>query len=356
MNNNSIYDISITEILKKIYLNLSFVAKISILSLILGLVIIILTQNTYKSSVTFFPHFQDMENQNIRELAGIAGFQMGSKSNEIPTTLYPKLLNSIPFKKELLKTKLLLNEEKIIYGTYLINQKNIFSKIIYSLKYVPKFIINSLRNNKSTNETKKNDKLISISSDEYNIYNILESKISIEVDEFDGYVIISVIDNDPIIAANIAESALSIFQKRIIDYKIKNSKSQYDFINEQLKLKKKEFYILQDSLANFKDNNKNIKSDIFQNKLSRLDAEVKISNSIYNDLSLKREQAAIELNKDTPIFTIINPVYIPFKPISPNISLILLLSIFIGFSISIIWIILKDFIILKYKKIVDKKS
>ena len=162
MNNNSIYDISITEILKKIYLNLSFVAKISILSLILGLVIIILTQNTYKSSVTFFPHFQDMENQNIRELAGIAGFQMGSKSNEIPTTLYPKLLNSIPFKKELLKTKLLLNEEKIIYGTYLINQKNIFSKIIYSLKYIPKFIINSLRNNKSTNETKKNDNLISI--------------------------------------------------------------------------------------------------------------------------------------------------------------------------------------------------
>ena len=281
---------------------------------------------------------------------------MGSKSNEIPTTLYPKLLNSIPFKKELLETKLLLNDKKITYGTYLFEQNNIISKIISSLKYFPKLIINSLRNNKPANETTKNDNLISISSDEYQIYNILETKISIEVDEFDGYVIISTIDNDPIIAANIAESALSIFQKRIIDYQIKNSKSQYDFISKQLKIKKKEFYILQDSLANFKDNNKNIKSDIFQNKLSRLDAEVKISNSIYNDLSLKKEQAAIELNKDTPIFTIINPVYIPFKPISPNISLILLLSIFFGFSISIIWITLKDFIILKYKKITDKNS
>ena len=118
----------------------------------------------------------------------------------------------------------------------------------------------------------------------------------------------------------------------------------YDFSEKQLDMSKNNLFLLQ-IVWQFKDNNIFIKSDLFLNKLNRLET-VMIAKSVYNELAINKEKTAIEL-KNTPIFTIINPVTIPIERKYPKRSLITLIFGVIGFTISIFWVL----ILYKFKSI-----
>ena len=69
---------------------------------------------------------------------------------------------------------------------------------------------------------------------------------------------------------------------------------------------------------------------MFQNKLSRIESEVNISASIVQQLASQVEQAKLQVNKDTPVFTTIQPVTIPFERSAPKRSLIVIVFGFLG--------------------------
>ena len=120
----------------------------------------------------------------------------------------------------------------------------------------------------------------------------------------------------------------------------------------QFELSKKNFYKLQDSLANFRDSNRNIKSDLFLNQRNRLEAEYNIAKSVYNELALNKEKTAIDVQKNTPIFTVINPVVVPNERYYPKRTQIVIVFIFLGVFLSVFWILNRNHIkqiILKFK-------
>ena len=98
---------------------------------------------------------------------------------------------------------------------------------------------------------------------------------------------------------------------------------------------------MQDSLAKFKDKNKNIKSDLFLNQLSRIESEYNLSKNIYNELALNKEKIAIDVRKNTPIFTVIKPVVLPNEKLEPIRSRIVLIYTFFSFLITSLWVIVK---------------
>ena len=161
----------------------------------------------------------------------------------------------------------------------------------------------------------------------------------------------SATDYDAEVSAVITSAANKILQRKIIDFKIKNLKDAYDFTSEQLKLAQNNLYILQDSLAQFRDRNLSIKSDKFLNQLNRLETEVNISKNIYNELAITKEKTAIDLRKITPIFTTINSVHIPYDKFYPNRLLIIFVFLLIGILIIPGLIILESqFMILNKKR------
>ena len=143
-------------------------------------------------------------------------------------------------------------------------------------------------------------------------------------------------------------------QNKIIDFNSKISKDLLDFSNEQYELKKNEFNRLQDEIAIFKDQNININSSLFQNKLDRLQSEALILQSVVQQLASQVEQAKVKVNKDTPVFTVINPVNIPFKKSSISRTLIVILFVTVGLIFSIGYILSKEFFVEIYKKIISK--
>jgi uncharacterized protein involved in exopolysaccharide biosynthesis len=61
-----------------------------------------------------------------------------------------------------------------------------------------------------------------------------------------------------------------------------------------------------------------------------LQAEFDLVNTVYSELAKQKEQAAIQLSKDTPTFSVLDPVKVPKEKTGPKKSLFILGAFFVG--------------------------
>ena len=154
--------------------------------------------------------------------------------------------------------------------------------------------------------------------------------------------LISVTSKIKSVPAQITKNAQIILQNKIIDYKSKSSKDLLDFSTDQYDLKRLEYNSLQDEIAILKDKNININSSLFQNKLDRLESGSDTSGS--STVASQVEQAKLKVNKDTPVFTVINQEY-SLREDKPQRLFIVLAFLSISLVISIARILFLEHII-----------
>jgi len=339
-------EIDLIELLKKIYLEKKFILKISILASLFGVIYALFQPNEYTSSTTFIPQLSSgvkTGGSSLSGLASLAGINIGSmeSSSEFPPTLYPQVVNGVPFRVELLSNEITLNNELVAVKDYL-EKKSSFNILGTIKKYtigLPSLILSSFKDQKEyTNESK----IYSITEEDKNLFQILENNLSLSINEKEGFITISFTDNNKNVAAQITQISQNLLQEKIIEFKNKSSKEMLDFAMKQYSDKKESYEKLQDERAVFVDKNINISSSLFQNKLSRLESEVNISESIVQQLASQVEQAKLQVNKDTPVFTTIKPVTIPFERSAPKRSLIVIIFAFMGLVFSSGFVLVKE--------------
>ena len=150
------------------------------------------------------------------------------------------------------------------------------------------------------------------------------------MDDSEGLVLISAELADPIVAAQLAKAATELLQSNIIAFKSQSARNNLDFIKRQYELKKQEFEEIQDSIAIFKDKNLNITSTLYQNQLTRLESQFTVISTVFQELAGQVEQAKIQVNKDTPIFTIIEPVSVPLERSKPKRTMMIIIWTLLG--------------------------
>ena len=274
----------------------------------------------------------------------MAGINIGSmeSSSEFPPTLYPQVVNGVPFRVELLSNEITLNNELVVVKDYFLENKSSFNILRTIKKYtigLPSLILSLFKNQKEyTNQSK----IYSITEEDKGLFQILENNLSLSINEKEGFITISYTDNNKNVAAQVTQIAQNLLQEKIIEFKNKSSKEMLDFATKQYSDKKESYEKLQDERAVFVDKNINISSSLFQNKLSRLESEVNISESIVQQLASQVEQAKLQVNEDTPVFTTIKPVTIPFERSAPKRSLIVIVFVFLGLVLSAAYVLVKE--------------
>ena len=166
--------------------------------------------------------------------------------------------------------------------------------------------------------------------------------MSLSINKKEGFITISYTDYNKNAAAQITQISQNLLQEKIIEFKNKSSKEMLDFALKQYSDKKESYEKLQDERAFFVDKNINISSSLFQNKLSRLESEVDISESIVQQLASQVEQAKLQVNKNTPVFTTIKPVTIPFHKSAPNRLDIVIICALLGLVSSTGFVLVKE--------------
>ena len=303
--------------------------------------------NEYSSSTTFIPQLSSgvkTGGSSLSGLASLAGINIGSmeSSSEFPPTLYPKVVNGIPFQLDLLSSEITFNNKASNVKDYFLEKKSSFNVFGIIKKYtigLPSLILGSLKNQEVQ---LVESEIFSVSKEDEYLFNYIRDALSLSLNEKEGFITISFTDNNKNVAAQITQIAQNLLQEKIIEFKNKSSKEMLDFALKQYSEKKESYEKLQDERAIFVDKNINISSSLFQNKLSRLESEVNISESIVQQLASQVEQAKLQVNKDTPVFTTIQPVTIPFERSAPKRSQIVLIFGFLGLVLSIGYVLIKE--------------
>jgi LPS O-antigen subunit length determinant protein (WzzB/FepE family) len=324
---------------------------------LLGLFIALSSRKMYTANSLFIPQTTQQNGQgaSLGGLASLAGINIGSmsNSNDISPSLYPQFISSIKFKKKLAGTKINLDGQSndITYAEYYekLYQPNILELFFKYTIGLPGEIIKFLRSappviKNETNSAGENS-FEHISYEEFELFARIDGQLSVVSMEKEGVVQLSFVMPDPLMAAQMAQSAESLLQTEIIEYKIKNASEQLKFTEAQYEAKKAEFNEVQSRLAGFKDRNQNIISASLLNQQDRLEAEYDFSFSIYTELAKQLEQAKLQVSKDTPVFSIIQKVSIPIQKSSPNRPKILFIFILVGLIsalgyVALSWIIL----------------
>ena len=196
-----------------------FIIKITLVFTLIGLVYSLSLENTFTANSIFYPHYQNNEvsqNQGLRSIAGLAGIDIsGQKSENIPPSLYPKIISSPQFKIEMLDSRINLGEKELTYREYLLNKKesqiNLKKIFLSPISFLSKLITN---NNLELSD--KNNGILKLSEEEYSLHENLSGIILLELNDKEGFIQLSVKDNNPLIASQIAKTANYILQKNII--------------------------------------------------------------------------------------------------------------------------------------------
>ena len=306
---------------------------------IMGVIFALSSANVYTATTIFIPKGKNSASvggslSGLASLAGISLGGMSSGNSEIPPNLYPMLINSNPFIEKLLNSKVPKEGVLINLKDYLKDTSSTSSILSAMKKYtlgLPSVIKKRLSREKTEPVVYNNSGSIKkLTMKEEYIYSSTKKLITLNVDEKEGFVTLSVASKNPELAAFIVQNAQKLLQQEIIDFKIKNSQELLTFTNGLYNEKKMAFEVLQDKLASFRDQHQNISSRLFENKLSRLESELAIASAVNEELAKQVEQARIQVSKDTPVFTIIDPVVIPNHRTSPRRTLIVMIFTFLG--------------------------
>ena len=327
---------------------------------ILGLFVAIFTPNEYTASTIFIPQGTSSKKAggNLGGLAALAGVNIGNGAGEsgIPLNLYSEIINSIPFQKELIKAPLTIEgkKEKVTYKEY---YSTIYSPgLLVSLKKytigLPQVILNSFKKDENLlkKELEINDSILRITSEEKVLFDNLRKQLKLLVKEEDNSVTITASMPKAVPAAELTYQAQKLLEKYIIAFKVKKSSSKLDFIKKRFTEKEKVYKRKQQQLANYQDRNKYSISARSQAKLITFQAEYDLAYNVFNELATQIETQQIQVKEDTPIFTIIKPVSVPFNKTKPNRLIILISWMFTGVFLAILFIFGKKY----YKEFKNK--
>lgn len=311
---------------------------------ILGGIVGFLTPATYTASSTFLPQSSQALgglSGSLGGLASLAGINLNAPiaGGDIPSSMYATVLGSQPFREQILDSKIWVKGDSISYRNYLKNKPLSIFKTLK--KFVEEFRSSVTDSEKITFPDKGENLPKLLTDEEFELQKSLEKKVSIVHDKKEGVVSLSVEEDDPLIAAQIAQVTESELQDWIIEHKIKNAKAQYDFIEKQFEAKQKEFFSIQDQLAGYMDRNQNVLSATYLTRLDRLQAEFDLVNTVYSELAKQKEQAAIQLSKDTPTFSILDPVKVPKEKSGPKKSFLIIGAFFFGLFGSSGWFLVR---------------
>lgn len=342
-------EIDLIALAKTAWAGRKTIIKVTIVFFVIGLFITIFTPRQYSVTTIMVPQVSSGQNKlgGLSSLAAMAGFNLDmSSGSELSPVIYPKIVQSIPFQKELMYTPLNFKgfDEKIsFYDFYTDPKYSKFNVLGFIKKFtigLPSTILKAIRG--KTNELdvsfEGGDKIMYFSFNEKELSEILINSIYLNIETKDGYITLTTIMPEALAAAQLGQKAQNLLQKYITEFKIEKAQAQLNFVEELYFEKKEGFIQAQKILAQFRDQNKNVSTAIARTEEERLQSEYQITQSVYNELAKQLENSRIQVKEETPVFSIIEPISVPNESFKPKRKQILLIWIFLGGIVGIAWV------------------
>ena len=314
-------EIDLIEVVKKLWAKRKFILKVTVVCACLGVLVALFSAKVFTASCTIVPQTgEKTTGGSLSGLAAIAGINIGSlgAGDVLSPKIYPKILASVPFQKEIMQTAIKFEEYDQpvkLLDYYTADEYAQFSLGGTILKYtigLPGVIIGAIRGEEPEPQYGEGAvaTLESLSKDEAECIKTLKDKINMNLNDKDGYITLSVDMPEPLAAAQLAAKVQELLQRYVTDFKIQKVKANLEFVESRYEEAKKEYEKKQEELAIFNDANRNLVSNVAKTTQERLNNEYTLLFGVYSELAKQREQANIQVKETTPVFTVVEPVHL----------------------------------------------
>ena len=336
-------EIDLVELIQRMWVNRWLIVKVTCVFMVLGLLVALFSPKVYTASCDVVPQSsKSSATSSMSSLAALAGVNLGQmqSSETLSPNVYANIMSSTTFRKELMQTELDfegIGHSVSFFDYYTSKEYNKPSVISYIKKYtigLPFTILKAIRGEQPEPDYSAvgggEQKIETISKDEYTAMSLLNERISISVDDKKGYVTVTANMPEALAAAQMAQATFTLLERYITEFKIEKVQSNLDFVQERFDEAKRSFEDVQSRRAKLRDANMNTSRYAARTELERLDAEYTLIQSVYSSLAQQVEQAKIRVKETTPILTVIKPVTVPYAKSKPQRAMILVAFTFLG--------------------------
>mgnify|MGYP002854087920 FL=1 len=320
----------------------------------LGLLAALTMKRTYSVTTVMVPQMNSKSNSSLSSLAALAGVDMGMdlSSKDLSPLVYPQIVNSIPFRKELLYTPLHYAEADTAVSTYTyykdIAKPSFMSKVKKYTIGLPFTILKALRKEApeialpSEGDGDNGPKPLVLSKNEEKMIRLIGESVALTIDKKEGLITMNVNGIQPIQTAELALKAQELLQEEITRFRTEKAQRDLDYIQGRYDETKKEAESLQAALASISDRSQDMVGSRARIQRERIQQKYTLANAIYTDMAKQLEQAKMQVKRDTPVLTVIQPVTVPSKP-SNSRAKTLVVWTFLGFVLGCGIVLLKGY-------------
>ena len=321
--------------------------------LVLGLLSALTMKHTYSVTSVMVPQLGSSKNSGLSSLASLAGFDMGMANGgaELSPLIYPQIVSSVPFRLALMHAP--LHYEKcdtaISMFDYVQSDYNKPTVVDYVKRYtigLPGVIIGALRGEQEEptytvggGEGPSGLRPVVMSAKEYKMQQAFDQIVTLNVDKKEGYVTLVVNGSEPVQTAELAMKAQQLLQDEVTRFRVEKSESELAYIQaryDEIKAENERYQVM---LASARDRSQNVATTTARVGTDRIQTKYNVSNAVFTEMAKQLEQAKMQVKKDTPVFTVIQPVTVPMKPANSRAKTLIVwtfLGIVLGCGIVIV--------------------
>lgn len=330
-------EIDLIDLGKKLWVKRKFILKGSFIGLVVGTVIAFSIPKEYTTTVILAPETNSSSSTgSVGALAAMAGLNLGGGAvNEglMSPELYPSIAESTPFILGLFEVGVKDVEGGIDSTLYFYMKKEQKGAWWSKILSFPGSIMGLFSNEGSNNISMKINPF-ALTREQNNIFNNLKNRITITVEKKTGVISLSSTMQSPEISASLADTLTSYLQSYIISYRTQKARQDLSFTERLYTEAKKDYSEAQQRYARYLDENQNIILASYRVNQEKLQNEVSLTYSVYNQMAQQLQLAKVKVQDTTPVYTIIQPAVVPLFPSKPNKKIIILGFLILAISLS----------------------
>lgn len=345
MKDNRLITIDFITVVRILLADKKKICIYSIVAGVIGLIFAFGTPKTYKSTVILAPEESGAGfSGSISSLASMVGMNMkiGQTGDALYPEIYPDLVQSTDFIVGLFDIIVTKDKsgESMPYYDYLEKHQKI------ALADYPKTMILNLVRKLKTPEAKRGEgekpDPFHLTKIEYEIYKLITSNITCSVDKKTDVITITVKDQDPLIAATLADSVQQHLQKAITDYRTKKARIDMEYMQTLFDEAKQDYDDARHRYAVAADANINVMRQTYKQHVDDLESDLEMKKEIYSTVVEQLQIAKAKVQERTPAFTIIQRASVPIKHSNIPKLVTLIIWMFFGFIMRCTMLALKN--------------
>ena len=321
--------------------------------IVLGLVAALTMKRTYTVNSVMVPQMNSKNNSQLSTLAALAGVDMGMDltAKDLSPLVYPQIVSSVPFRKELLYTPLHFANADSAVSTYTYYKEIARPSVISQIKKytigLPFLLLNALKKDNPEivlpgSGSDDSPGLLVLNKDEAKMIKLISQSVNLTVDKKEGTLTLTVIGSEPIQTAELAMAAQNLLQTEITRFRTEKAARDLEYIQGRYNEAKREAESLQSQLASARDRSQGVVGTTSNLQRERIQQRYNVANAVYTDMAKQLEQAKLQVKRDTPVLAVVQPITVPMKP-SNSRAKTLVIWTFLGFVLACGWVLAKGY-------------